>query len=334
MRFVCSHEDALWYWYRMGPERLCRSKRVLNPSLDDTTLSLRRLSSLDLAGVGMEKCPREVLGQNASSPPELRCIVKPSLGGSAPAGIRSARWYDRLPEGSLFHIGSGAYVCSPEFALLQLSYELGEVDLIRLCCHLFSEYFVDMSSGQLVSREAICSRKTMEGFLGLCEFRRGRPSLARAMTHSVERAASPREIELYLLTSLPPRLGGYGLSGCSLNPERLISQQDSAILDRPDRKCVRMDLLWERRRVALEYQGAHRAKHHSEDRGRINMLSSMGYTILQVDNEQMRSARRFDALMDQLAKSLRRRLPSHDQEWLRKNSALRERLLGPGRMRL
>ena len=334
MRFVCSHEDALWYWYRMGPERLRSSRRVLNPHLDDTTLSLRRLSSLDLAGAGIEKCPLEVLRPDASSRPALRCIVKPSLGGRAPDGIRSTRWHEELPEESLFHVGPGVYVCSPEFALLQLAFELHETNLVRLCCHLLSDYGIDHDSGRIISRDALCSRKSIKRLMDRCTFRRGVPALTRALRRSAEGAASPREIELFLLATLPPRLGGYGLRGCSLNPERAISRQDRVILDRPNRKSVRMDLLWERRRIALEYQGADHADHLSEDRGRINMLSSMGYTILQVDNAQMRSAERFDSLMEQLARKLRRRLPSRTPAWLQERASLRERLLGPNRMRL
>lgn len=334
MRFVCSHEDALWYWYRKGPERLRSSRRVYNPRLDDTTLSLRRLARLDLSCAGIEPCPAELLGLGDEAPPALTVLVKPSLGGRAPEGLRPHRWYGELPASSVLRIAPKVYVCSPELALLQLSLQLSEVDLIRLCCHLFSGYFVEQGTERIRAREALCSKESVRRFLCSCHERGGRPSLRRAVKRSAEGAASPREIELFLLASLPARLGGYGLTGCRLNPEYRPQEHERALLDRASRQSVRMDLLWEKRCVALEYQGADHVRQLSEDRARINMLSAMGYTVLQVDNEQMLSAERFHALMEQLAKRLGRKLPACDREWRQRNRTLRERLLGPGRMRL
>ena len=135
-----------------------------------------------------------------------------------------------------------------------------------------------------------------------------------------------------MLACLPARMGGYGLAGAELNGKIDLSGTDGRLLDKPDRQFVRVDLYWHGKHVGIEYQ----SKDHDvvADRRRINMLTSLGEDIFQVDASQRSDTDRFDATMAQVAKRLGREVPALESEWVSARGALRRELLGANRMRL
>ena len=104
-------------------------------------------------------------------------------------------------------------------------------------------------------------------------------------------AASPFEVEAYLLLALPRSLGGEGFCGIELNVEVMLNTNARAIVGK---SRVYIDLLLSspdgRRQVAIECQGkaSHgRAGDGLRDADRMTALQAMGYDVLLLTHRQI-----------------------------------------------
>lgn len=138
-----------------------------------------------------------------------------------------------------------------------------------------------------------------------------REASAQFVAHSInvvadlafDGSASPMETALALMLTMPVALGGFGLPKPRLNVRVDVANQVGALSDRDE---LTPDMLWERERVVLEYDsvafhadaGAHRL---AEDAVRSNILTAMGYRVLRVTPENVRSLVRLELLARQLA---------------------------------
>ena len=121
-------------------------------------------------------------------------------------------------------------------------------------------------------------------------------------------AASPFEVEAYLLLGLPRALGGEGFCGIELNVKVVLSTSARAIVGKTR---VYIDLLLSspdgRRQVAIECQGkaSHgRAGDGLRDADRMTALQAMGYDVLLLTHGQISDEDRFRAIVKAVCRML------------------------------
>ena len=121
-------------------------------------------------------------------------------------------------------------------------------------------------------------------------------------------AASPFEVEAYLLLGLPRALGGEGFCGIELNVKVVLSTSARAIVGKTR---VYIDLLLSspdgRRQVAIECQGkaSHgRAGDGLRDADRMTALQAMGHDVLLLTHGQISDEDRFRAIVKAVCRML------------------------------
>lgn len=121
-------------------------------------------------------------------------------------------------------------------------------------------------------------------------------------------AASPFEVEAYLLLGLPRALGGEGFCGIELNVEVMLNTSARAIVEK---SRVYIDLLLSspdgRRQVAIECQGKAsygRVGDGLRDADRMTALQAMGYDVLLLTHRQISDEDRFRAIVKAICRML------------------------------
>ena len=121
-------------------------------------------------------------------------------------------------------------------------------------------------------------------------------------------AASPFEVEAYLLLGLPRALGGEGFCGIELNVEVMLNTSARAIVEK---SRVYIDLLLSspdgRRQVAIECQGKAsrgRAGDGLRDADRMTALQAVGYDVFLLTHRQISDEDRFRAIVKAVCRML------------------------------
>ena len=131
-------------------------------------------------------------------------------------------------------------------------------------------------------RAPLTSTDAIAASLDRLEGVRGLPMARRALALARDGAASPEEVRAYLLLCSGWRVGGE------------LARRSFAVAD-----C-----LWMEPKVDLEVQGM---AFHADDQGflvasgRRTALESMGYTVLEINHEQMADLEKFDAMLPSMA---------------------------------
>lgn len=198
------------------------------------------------------------------------------------------------------------YLSTPEFLFLQAANQLDELALVFLGCEICGRYGFD-DTGQVVEHGRISDKTRIADFLGQHATTRGASKALRALEKVLEDSASPMETELALRLSLPCKLGGRGIATPKLNHTIPLGRLATMAYGRDS---ITPDLLWERPRLAMEYEsdefhtGADRI---TTDSRRRLALETAGYDVVTVTNAQMRSLRDFDAIAEHVAMKTRKR---------------------------
>ena len=175
----------------------------------------------------------------------------------------------------------------------------------------------DDGASDLWRRDALVLSGDLDRFCSdVCGMRYG--NRFTAVSHLVPLgAASPFEVETYLLLGLPRSLGGEGFCSIELNVEVMLSTSARAIVGK---SRVYIDLLLSSpdgmRQVAIECQGkaSHgRAGDGLRDADRMTALQAMGYDVLLLTHGQISDKDRFRAIVKAVCRML-------DLEYLEKSS--------------
>ena len=231
-----------------------------------------------------------------------------------------------MPRSVLYKISDDVLVVSPEFALLQTCASKTIPEIVKIACELNATFsavdyepassdiddtHIDQArfAGKLLQREPASSVESMNrlaesvvSFHGIKKFR-------RAVEHVPSgSAASPMEISLALLLSLPSGYGGFGLPKPKFNADVLLSEDAAGIYGHS--KCV-CDLLWEERKVDIEYNSD--AMHANtvqmlRDSERALALECDGYRVVSVTKQQLFDRARAMRVACQVGKMLGRRV--------------------------
>lgn len=251
-----------------------------------------------------------------------------------------------LLPGERLQVADGLSVVSPAFALQQLATRASLTRTVMLAsevCGSFAVYRApapiagflqrQLSAGRLPNyggwstcvsstgkltdlwrREPLLTPSELAKSAGLSDSGRGRKRLLRAAELVVPDAASPFEARAGMLLGLSKRLGGEGLGGFAHNKKIELSGQARLLAGR---NCCYGDLVWDEG-LDLECQGADfhdNARSYLSDSERTAALELMGYRVLPVTHEQLRSPARLDALAEVVSMILGvRRVPKTEAQ--------------------
>ena len=279
--FICDI-SALRFWLSNRPTRRMLTHPASTEQFALSTAAARDLPIEQLADLGIRSMPLHVAVSNRA---------KKRLSTRVFAHI-----YEKdLPAGSFFHVRRDIFIEHPVLALARTATRLGEVETLRRLHLLTAQFYVH--EGELFQRTPLLSKREIETFLVQLQGVPGAAFLNRLLPYLAEGAASPREICVSMLLSLPARKGGYGLPLAQLN----------ATIELADGSVRITDLSWRRRKVILEYDSDtfHIGKEGiGRDAERRVKLQAAGYHVVTLTNRQLKSERE----TYEVARLLRRRL--------------------------
>lgn len=270
----------------------------------------------------------------------LYTLVRTRNKRTCPASIRQRLFLGELPRESVLETEHGFLVTSPLLTAFIMSRHLTDLQLLLVLaemCGLFTVCALpaaleaelsraiesgaipatlgwarcpseDGSASNLWRRDALVLGEDLDRFCSdVCGMRYGKRFVAAS--HLVPLgAASPFEVETYLLLGLPRSLGGEGFCGIELNVEVALSASARAIVGK---SRVYIDLLLSspdgERQVAIECQGkgSHgRAGDGLRDVDRMTALQAMGYDVFLLTHGQISDEDRFHAIVKAVCRLL------------------------------
>jgi hypothetical protein len=145
---------------------------------------------------------------------------------------------DQLPDGSLFAVGEGAYLCSPELCFVLLARGCPTLHLLKLGCELCGTYSIAPDqTGSFVNCPQLTTVAKLSDYVTRLGHRHGVRQARGALEYLADGADSPRETALYLLLTMPNRLGGYGFRRPELNGRVDISEYAQGRLGKAYLRC-------------------------------------------------------------------------------------------------
>jgi len=138
---------------------------------------------------------------------------------------------DQLPDGSLWSAGEGIYLCAPELCFVLLSRGGMCLHLLRLGCELCGTYCIAPDqTGSFSNCAQLTTVEKLRDYVSRLGQRHGVRQARLALRHMANNSDSPRETALFLMASLPDRMGGYGIRKAELNGRIEIPEQAQARL--------------------------------------------------------------------------------------------------------
>ena len=224
------------------------------------------------------------------------------------------------PDGTYpaIYIERGAYCSTPAFTFLQMANVLDDVELRFLGMELCGRYGFD-EKGELFLRPQRCSSKELVDMAQSMTGVRGRKQAGAIAPLVLDGSASPMETALTLILCARQDQGGFGLPLPELN--RPIAVTGSAYELWSDDFIV-PDLLWDDARLIIEYDSSlhHSAAHRiAHDASRRNVLHELGYRVVSVTADHMRSPRELERIAGIVARAVGMPLEEpDDQIWARR----------------
>ena len=263
----------------------------------------------------------------------LHTLVRTRNKRTCPASVRQRLFLGELPRESVLETEHGFLVTSPLLTAFIMSRHLTDLQLLLVLAEMCGLFVVcalpaaleaelsraiesgvipatfgwarcpseDSAASNLWRRDALVLGGDLDRFCSdVCGMRYGKRFMA--VSHLVPLgAASPFEVETYLLLGLPRSLGGEGFCGIELNVEVALSASARAIVGK---SRVYIDLLLSspdgERQVAIECQGkgSHgRAGDGLRDADRMTALQAMGYDVFLLTHGQISDEDRFRAIV-------------------------------------
>lgn len=244
-----------------------------------------------------------------------------------------------IPHGCFINLGHGVCICSPNFVFLQMASKLSLLEAAQLGMELCGSY----SHWRLVPRQMgdpyyferpetractfeippAASVVRLLPFLERMRGQRGVRNALAAIRWMADDSASPMETAVFLLLSLPKRLGGYGLPKPVLNPKLIISNPDGSKERYPD-------MFWAGANIDVEYNSD--AAHSGEwaryrDSKREIEMTVANLKVLPLTRPQLMRVEEFDAFARGLRRMLGIRARGADLGWQFRRDELHETLL-------
>ena len=237
-------------------------------------------------------------------------------------------WSGNIPEGAFYQIKPHVLIESPPFMFLQAAGILSLPRLIAFGDELCGLYSFDKREerGFRKRKKPLVKKVRLEHFVRSAKGCYGQHRALQALPHLVDNSASPMETLDEMLMCLPYRYGGYGIPQPTMNEEVPLTLGAARIAKRDK---VRLDMGFAAFELALEHQGEYdhsRPAKKASDRARTNALIEMGFTVLELTNDQVRDLMTFELIVKHVARIVGKRLKSRDLGPIPVRTALRREL--------
>lgn len=192
------------------------------------------------------------------------------------------------------------------------------IQLVELIMEFTGHYSRDPASPRGGSiTEELSPAATLEdfrAFIAESTYVPGKGLIKMALPLASEGARSVMEACLWIMNTFPEDYGFYGFSGCRLNAPIVPTSSQRILMQH---KTLTPDLVWEKERVAIEYQGfeEHRSKTaHIEDNRRMNDYQICNMLAFFVTFDDVRNISSFDRLARRLATAMEQKGATHELE--------------------
>lgn len=281
MRYLASGITAAELWHSSDTRLMPEMQEYASPqNLTDFWQTSHSNSSFGEADA-------ELL-EGLAQPPCLLAAEKRQIHGRT--CIDSHTWGDLtlLPEGSIRRGKGDVLVASPELTLATLGRTHTPLELGLFASELCGLYTLPKDSKEGIIQCKPCTSKAqIAQFVEEMQGRDGIKTLRKALDWTVDRAASPREVQLALLLGASSHRRGFGLPMPELNKDVPLAGAARRFTSRSFYSC---DLYWPEYDVALEYQSDRYHKNRQlTDAVKFNALQAMGISLVTVTWSQLRS---------------------------------------------
>ena len=330
MNIIISHKSALEY--------LRTNRRAI---ANDENKRIRKMNLPDRPPSNTYLKDAERSSSYAYLPLELTYPINIMVGSQL------ARWkttvvcphvYTRqLPDWSFIRVSNKIAVSTPPLCFFQLANDLPLIKLIELGFELCGSYSLQGAKEKSIEPigadkniygcPKLTNTKVLKAFVNRMVGVNGYKKASRALRYIADGSASPMETILFMLLTLPNKLGGFGLQGAELN--RRINPKNNA-KQRAKGEYYVCDIFWPEANLAIEYDsdtyhtGADRIA--SDSKKRLN-LASYGITVITVTRIQIRNIKEFETLAKLIAKKLGRQFRQKNPQFLNIHRELRNLLL-------
>lgn len=258
----------------------------------------------------------------------IHVLVPEKSGHRRSSTIIFHRSKTECPSRSIFRLANHLFVASPEYAFIQACSEIDRLHAVKLATSLCSSFVLyEEDARGFVKCNPIMSSDSLGLFVRRAHGLRGLGTGRIAAKYAVDNAASPREAAAALLLSMPMNLGGYGLHKPLLNKRIELSDKQQHYYNRP---YITADMLWEKERVAVEYDSDAFHTLRSEianDSRRRKTFEGLGINVITLTNDELKSAQDMHKIAMKIAKLCGKRLRSTVCDFGVRNRALRKILL-------
>ena len=221
----------------------------------------------------------------------------------------------------MFNIEGGKYPCNyikkmlfcstPELTFVQMASVLDEEKLRFLGMELCGRFGID---GDVFLRPQTTTPTMLAIQAQSLRRVHGRSKAIEVAPLVIGGAASPMEIALTLILCAARDQGGYGLSAPELNHKLPVPDHLRTMWDDDH---ITPDMLWDDAHLVVEYDSE---LHHTaasriaNDALRRNLLEEMGYRVITVTSQHLRTPRQIDQIAQTIAKRLGMALELGDWE--------------------
>ncbi|WP_255467413.1 hypothetical protein [Raoultibacter phocaeensis] len=214
-----------------------------------------------------------------------------------------------LSGASFYRLAKGVYTAAPALSLVHMaSHEKHAVGIQELAYELCGTYQTRRTGVESAYNVApLASVRGLRDFVSRNASLGGAQKAMRSLRYVADGSASARETKQALVLGLPHMHGGYGLGVPRMNYEVQASSAARAITGKQSFRC---DLCWPDAKLDVEYQS--RESHSGEesrigDSRRTNALVSMGWTVIEITNDELDSLVATDTIADAIRRHLGKR---------------------------
>lgn len=211
--------------------------------------------------------------------------------------------------GATIRVAEGLCVPTPELCFVQISASMPFHQAVKAGCALCSTFRLDPRCPFGVrEREPLTSVSDLEAFIEANSGMRGAGRARVALRYVKERTASPAEVYLTMLLTLPPHRGGFGLDALQPNRPVCLSKRATEIAQR---SYLIPDLYDAEHHIAIEYDAdaTHTTGQQlSRDSTKRLALESMGIKVITVTTRQLSSIERMGDVAGETARAMGKRM--------------------------
>lgn len=318
MALHLSHYSAVRYW-------LTKSGDECVPDIESvSTLAEATANASDL------KEARLPFGFDGRRP--LHVLVSDKATKRNREDVACHVWSGPVLPGSFYGLYGASRVSSPEFTFLQMASCLSLRELVELGDYLCGAFSVDDEKQRFSGlREPLTSVERIESFLNRSSGAYGACKASHALRYVVDRAASPMEVKLAMMFSLPAKEGGWNMPVLQLNEKIPVSKEYRALAGS---QFYFGDIYFPTVNGDIEYDsyefhtGRHRLDHTQKRR---NILEVMGVKTMSATWDQIATFESFSTFVLAVKKRFGIRVKPCSPDVGRAREGLYEFLMRPSR---